>query len=57
MKWYALYRDGELLGISQWFGNPGVWDFGVGEMVGARYDIKEIVVDVAWGQLKVDLYL
>lgn len=40
MKWYALYRDGELLGVRQWYGVPTVRDFGIGEMVGAEYKIR-----------------
>lgn len=42
MKWYALYRDGELLGVKQWFGKPTVRDFGIGEMVGAAYTVQEV---------------
>jgi hypothetical protein len=42
MEWFALYRDGELLGVRQWYGTPTVRDFGVGELVGAEYKIVEI---------------
>ena len=41
MKWYALYIDGELRYVRQWYGTPTVRDFGIGEMVGATYVIKE----------------
>ena len=42
MKWFALYRDGELLKVRQWYGTPTVRDFDVGELVGAKYEIDEI---------------
>lgn len=39
MQWWALYIDGSLQYIRQWYGKPTVRDFGVGEMVGAGYVI------------------
>jgi len=42
MNWFALYRDGELIRIRQWFGVPEVRDFDVGELIDAKYEIVPI---------------
>lgn len=42
MEWYALYIDGELKYIRQWFGKPQIRDFGVGEMYQGKYEIVQL---------------
>lgn len=41
MKWWALYREGQLIGVRQWAGKPTIQDFGVGELYQVEYEITE----------------
>lgn len=58
MKWYALYADGKLRSVKEWYGTPTVRDFGVGEIPSSEYQIIEVVVSsavVGLEMLKIDL--
>lgn len=44
MKWYGLYRDGELVKVIKWYGEPKQSDFSVGGLIGATYEVKEVAV-------------
>jgi hypothetical protein len=45
MKWYGLYRDGELIKIIKWYGVPKQEDFGVPSLMDAKYEIYTLAID------------
>lgn len=49
MKWYGLYRDGELIKVIEWYGVPTMKDYAVAELMDATYKIREVVVTELFG--------
>lgn len=42
MKWYALYRDGELISVMKWYGEPTPSQFPCGAgLAGSTYEVIE----------------